>query len=95
MNGSYSFRRLQDVAEEVKSITKERVLVFFDKYIAASGPCRRKLCVQVFAKQHHEKMAEPVEDGIVVIQDPAEFKQSMSLYPLPKKVDFEVVDIAM
>ena len=92
MNGSYSFRRLQEIAEHVKTMTKERVLVFFDKYVAASAPCRRKLCVQVFATPHHEKMVEPVEEGVIRINDPTSFKQSMSLYPLPKKVDLEVVD---
>jgi hypothetical protein len=74
-------------------MTKERVLRFFDKFVAVSAPCRRKLCVQVFAKQHEEKMTTPVEDGIVVIENPAEFKRTMALYPLPPKVDVTVMEV--
>jgi secreted Zn-dependent insulinase-like peptidase len=94
LNQTYNFRRLQQIAEHVKVMTKERILRFFDKFVAASAPCRRKLCVQVFAKQHEEKMTTvPVEDGIVVIENPAEFRRTMALYPLPPKADVTVVEI--
>lgn len=93
MNQSYQFQRLQRLAEHVKILSKEKVLQFFDKYVAASAPNRRKLCVQVFAKQHAEKMEDAVADNIVLVKDPALFKRSMSLYPLPKEVEISVVDL--
>lgn len=94
MNETYHFRRLQEVAECVKTITKDRVLIFFDKYLAASAPCRRKFCVQVFAKQHVEKMKDSIAPGVTVVEDPAEFQRSMSLYPLPKTAEIKVVELA-
>ena len=39
-------------------------------------------------------MKGKIEDGVELIEDPAEFKRAMSLYPLPKKVDFSVVDMS-
>jgi len=93
LNKTYNFRRLQQIAEHVKEISKRRVLRFFDKYVAASAPHRRKLCVQVFAKQHEELMKEEVDSDTIVIEDPSSFKSSMPLYPLPKRVKIEVVDI--
>lgn len=45
------------IADHVKDLTKDNVLRFYDKYIATNAPCRRKLCVQVVAKQHEEEEA--------------------------------------
>jgi len=93
MNQSYQFQRLQKLAEHVKLLTKDRVLQFFDKYIAASAPNRRKLCVQVFAKQHAEKMGDAVPESVVLVRDPALFKRSMSLYPLPPEVEISIAEL--
>jgi insulysin len=93
LNQTYQFTRLQQIAEHVKKITKDKVLRFYDKYVAASAPCRRKLCIQVFAKQHEDRMGAEVEKGVVLIENPTEFKRSMPLYPLAKKADFQVVEI--
>ena len=93
MNQSYHFTRLQELADYVNQLNKESVLDFFDTFIAPSAPKRRKLCVHVFAKQHVGKMSDPVGDGVVLIKDPALFKRSMPLYPLPKHVEIEVCDL--
>jgi secreted Zn-dependent insulinase-like peptidase len=93
MNQSYQFQRLQKIAEHVKTITKDKVLQFFDKYVAASAPYRRKLCVQVFAKQHVEKLSDPVPADVVLVENPATFKRSMMLYPLPTEVEISVADL--
>jgi secreted Zn-dependent insulinase-like peptidase len=90
LNQTYHFTRLKEIAEYVKAITKDQVIMFFDKYVAALAPCRRKLCVQVFAKQHQERMASEVGDGVVLIENPEEFRHNMMLYPLPKKVVIEI-----
>lgn len=64
--------------------------MFFDKYVAALAPCRRKLCVQVFAKQHQEQMNAEFSDDIILIENPEDFRREMPLYPLPKKVEVKV-----
>jgi hypothetical protein len=84
------------------------VIRFFDKYIASSAPCRHKLCVQVVAKQHEEAIAtkeakisdeqEGVsnkDSGLVTITNPNDFKRSMPLFPMPPKVDINVVDLGI
>ena len=90
MNQSYHFTRLQELADYVKQLNKDSVLDFFDTFIAPSAPKRRKLCVHVFAKQHVGKMSDPEGEGVILIKDPAVFKRSMPLYPLPKHVEIEV-----
>lgn len=68
--------------------------MFFDKYVAANAPHRRKLCVQVYAKQHKESLKKRSEHtNIIEIESPADFKREMGLYPLPKKVSVDVVDV--
>jgi hypothetical protein len=98
-NKTYQFRRLQTIAEFVKEVTKDRMLRFYDRYIAASAPCRRKLCVQVVAKQHEEAIVLEEEksgengrtgNSRISIKDASEFKRTMPLFALPETVDIEV-----
>lgn len=63
------------------------MLRFWDKHIAKNGPKRQKLSVQVFSNQHKSAIDQPVEDGVVTIRDPVEFKRTSDLFPLPKSVD--------
>ena len=99
MNQSYQFTRLQDIAQHVKTLTKDRVLRFFDKYVALNAPCRHKLCVHVFAKQHQERMGQKAKlegvdaDNVVIVNSPVEFKRSMPLFPLAKQVDVSVASV--
>ena len=90
LNQTYHFTRLQEIAEYIKVMTKDRVLAFFDKHVAASAPSRKKLCIQVFAKQHEERMNDKVPEDVILIESPNDFKQSMALFPLPKKVEIQV-----
>ena len=90
LNQTYHFTRLQEIAEYIKVMTKDRVLAFFDKHVAASAPRRKKLCIQVFAKQHEERMNDKVPEDVILIESPNDFKQSMALFPLPKKVEIQV-----
>ena len=91
-------------------MTKERVLRFFDKYIASNGPSRHKLSVQVVSKQHEEAIAAEEEEGAaksdggvspsldsrtVLITDAIEFKRSMPLFAMPSKVDIDVTDLGI
>jgi insulysin len=101
LNETYQFRRMQMIADHVKELSKLQVLQFFDKYVAANGPCRRKLCIQVVSKQHEEvvaKMHEEKEDSnveIIHIDDLAVFKRSMPLFAMPRKVETQVVDLSI
>lgn len=92
-NQTFHFTRLQDIAGHVKTMTKQRVLIFFDKYVAANAPYRRKLCVQVYAKQHQASLKKSEDTDIIEIESPDEFKREMELYPLPKKVSVHVIDM--
>jgi insulysin len=99
LNQTYAFTKLHDIAEHVKTLTKERVLRFFDKYVAVNAPCRRKLCTHVFANQHAQRMGQKATvDGVdpdktVIIEDPVEFKRTMPLFPLAKRKQVSVVSI--
>ena len=98
-DGSYIFKKYQIIGAEVERLTKELVLRFFDKYVASRAPDRRKLCVQVCAKQHLDLMDSDVPGdapkGVTLIrsEDIVEFKQSSSLFPLPARVHFEPMKI--
>ena len=100
-NKTYQFRRMQMIADHVKDLSKSQVLQFFDKYVAANGPCRQKLSVQVVAKQHEEavqkkeKENKVSDDEIVRIDDPAEFKRAMPLFAMPPKVERTVVNLGI
>lgn len=145
VNQTYQFRRLETIAKYVKTLTRQRVLQFYDRYISKTSPYRRKFTVQVFAKQHETKMIQKYsssgpapstssstkqeeevtkkdenvkeetvpekekeekdekekdekekdenkeeEENLVIIQDPSEFKCTMSLYPLHEKINVQV-----
>ena len=88
---SYRFTKTSLIAEEVKTLSKNQMLQLYDKAFAKDAPERKKLSVQVFAKQHMDKFDEAVDDGVVMIKPEGvdEFRRGMALYPLPKKVDVE------
>lgn len=95
-NQTYQFRRLQMLADLAKTLKKEGIVQFFDKYVAANGPCRRKLCVHVVAKQHSDEASSKAgKEGVVMIEDPADFKRSMPLLPMPSAGAKTVVDLGI
>jgi insulysin len=90
----YLFKRLHLIAGHLENATKSDVLRFFDKYVSKDSPNRRKLSVQVFAKQHMEKYESAVNssDGrfkLIYQSDVDQFKQNMPLFPLAPKNDLE------
>ena len=86
---SYVFRKWTIIGEEVGKITKDQVIAFYDKFIAAGAPCRSKFATQVCAKQHESAMDAPVPEGAVLITNPQEFQREMPLFPLRPKVDVD------
>ena len=80
-NQHYNFRRLEQIANEVQQLQKTDVLSILDKFMLTGSPYRRKLSVQVFGKNHLEKMEQPVSEECQLVLDPREFNKSMSLFP--------------
>lgn len=83
-NNTYMFKRLNLIADEVEKVQREQLLDFFDKYLGVAES-RKKMSVQVFAKQHMEKYEEPTDS--IVVKDVSHFKRSAVLYGLPEAVD--------
>ena len=83
---NYMFQKYQQIAEHVKVIHKNQVLIFWDKYLSQGSPHRKKLSIQVFSKAHIEHMTQPVSKDVLQIADTEEFKRGMSLFPLPATV---------
>jgi hypothetical protein len=81
------FKRLELVADEVEKIVKDEVLAFYDEFVKKGAASRKKLGVQVFAKQHMEKFEEVVADGEILIGSAPEFKRITPLFGLPPAVD--------
>ena len=49
---TYDFERLKTISEIVKTLSKDDVLRFYDRFLLAGSPDRRKLTVQVFGSEH-------------------------------------------
>jgi insulysin len=90
-NQTYRFQRLQEIAAEARGLELNDVLRFFDRYLLAQSPFRRKLSVQVFGKNHQDSLetdASP-SDGVALIRQPHEFRNGQPLYPLSQTVSIE------
>lgn len=88
-NRSYRFHRLVEVADKVATVTQADVLRFYDRYILATSPYRRKLSVQVFGSNHVDKLKEAPRPGCTMIDDPKAFVESHFLFPTRGSVDIE------
>jgi insulysin len=86
LSQDYNFLRLNEIADHCKALTKIDILRFFDRYILASSPFRRKLSVQVFGKECAEKMVTAPTDLRLVISDPREFISTQSLFSVQPTV---------
>jgi insulysin len=90
-NQTYRFQRLQEIAAEARDLSLDDVLRFFDRYLLAQSPFRKKLSVQVFGKNHQDSLdadAGPA-NGVAVIREPHEFRNTQALYPLSQTVSIE------
>lgn len=89
-NKTYMFKRLKLVANEVEKITKQQVLEFHDEFFKKEGSLsRKKLSVQVFAKQHMETFDNPIPEEAIRIDNATEFKKVAPFFELPPAVDLE------
>lgn len=75
------------IAEQVKSLTKERVLRMMDRHLIKGAPHRQKLSVQVFGSSHVGAMVTPSAGDEILIDDVVEFKRTSKLFPLTKNLN--------
>ena len=86
-NETYEFDRMKVIANIVKTLQKVDILRFYDRYLLAGSPDRRKLTVQVFGSEHLERMQDPVPDGVRLVENIDDFVRHVPLYPLPPSVE--------
>lgn len=91
---TYDFKRNETIAEKVKLLSKDEVLVFFKTHFHRDSSQRRKISVRIIKSNPElnesiptEKPAEylpaPQVKDSKLIEDVIEFKVRKSLYPLP------------
>jgi insulysin len=87
-NQTYQFRRLHQIAQEARRLTKVDVLRFFDRFVLAKSPYRRKLSIQMFGKVSEPKRIELLnteptggENEPLLITCPDEFVRTQGLFP--------------
>jgi insulysin len=87
-NQTYQFRRLHQIAQEARRLTKVDVLRFFDRFVLAKSPYRRKLSIQMFGKGSEPKRIELLkteptggENEPFLIKCPDEFVRTQCLFP--------------
>jgi hypothetical protein len=88
-NGMYWFGRKHTLADVLRSgtVTRESLLQFFDAYLTAAGPQRRKFSSQFYGKgRRYVKATAAGGSGAapVVVGEPVEFRRSLPLYPVPQ-----------
>ncbi|ETO32182.1 hypothetical protein RFI_04936 [Reticulomyxa filosa] len=90
-NWRYQFERRENVAQEIKKLTLENILEFYDEYILGSKGTRSKLSVQCFGKDFKipEEKTHDLEKNKVYLLTPLaipEFKDKCGYYPFPYSV---------
>jgi insulysin len=89
-NQTYQFRRLHQIAQAARCLTKLDILRFFDHFVLAKSPYRRKLSIQLFGTASEPKRlellnstagAEDVAADPLLIQCPDEFVRLQALFP--------------
>ena len=77
----YNFNRDELEVEELKKLSREDVLKFFDEYIAANGDEKKKLSTHVISQVPSEATTAEVEFTESQIDDANKFKFGQLLYP--------------
>src|SRR3954471_24513368 len=83
--GRFDFRRSERETVALQSITLQDVLAFYDRYLLAQSPIRRKLTVRVYpnALDSSNTTELRINDGnsVLIGDDVVRFKRTMELYP--------------
>lgn len=80
----YWFNRKATLASVLRAgaVTRESLLQFFDAFLGASSPQRRKFSAQFYGKG--KRYVKPADTSAVVVEEPVQFRRSLPLYPVPK-----------
>ena len=82
----YNFNRDEVETDDLKNITKDNILEFFDTYIDPKSSIRKKLVCYVVPSDTSEIKEETIPELEITpenVTDVTAFKSSLSLYPLP------------
>lgn len=71
----------QKEAEELKSVNKNDIIEWYNKYLVQSSPKCRRLTVRVWGCNTDMKEAETQTEYFQVIKDLKAFKTSSNFYP--------------
>jgi len=87
----YQFDNLQRSVQALESMTRADVLEFFDQYLAAGSPQRRKLSMRVLGTSAGASRSEPDADGgkvLTSLEDFRSFRESSEVFlaPAPQEV---------
>ncbi len=89
----YLFNRRELLVKQLREVTKDAVLKFFDERIAKGAPHRSKLSVHIYGNKFplpaydandEERKKKDAQDNIQRIDkeaSPAKFKRALSLFP--------------
>ncbi|CEF64338.1 Insulin-degrading enzyme [Strongyloides ratti] len=87
-DGTYHFDRREDMISELRNITKEDIIKYWDETIAKNAPRRKKLTTIVYKKGATKDSIDThsTDENIVEIKSAESFKSSSDLYGSPQPV---------
>jgi secreted Zn-dependent insulinase-like peptidase len=83
----YNFNRDEVETDDLRNITKDNIIEFFDTYIDSKSNVRKKVVCYMVPSDTSEIKKETIPEMDIIpvgMTDIAAFKSSLSLYPLPK-----------
>ena len=85
----YVFHEREQEVAELKKLSKQAVVAYFQRFVAPSSRVRRRLALHVVGRSRQAEIATPAPNGVEIIGDLHAFKDSLDLYepegqPLPK-----------
>ena len=86
----YNFNRDEIETDELKNITKDNILEFFDTYVCPKSNTRKKMVCYVFPSDTSEIKEETIPELEVIAQDVSDigvYKSSLSLNPQAKPMN--------
>lgn len=76
------FERKFEEVETLKSITKQDILEFYDRFIASQAKERRRIISQVYGNNHPLDEKREIPGFACEVRDPYAFRRSFPLYPV-------------
>ena len=85
----YDFDEREQEVAELKKLSKQSVLTYFQRFVAPSSRVRRRLAVHVVGRTHQAEIASPAPSGVELIGDMSTFRAGLELFepegkPLPQ-----------